>query len=323
MTDEEKNQVDLPLGASDPWAQAFAALAEDDGDSDQGSGQERIDAASGAAGSDEEAEAEDSANDGGMDAGHGEGSGDGDGEAGSFDLGGGGFDQDLAAEDFEDTEAYVEGVKESVRAQAIRDVADFMKRQGIMTDNKGRLGATIYHPSIYKKDEDGMVQWINPDTGRPFGGDNPRAQANQWVKDYNDELRDKFNELAQEREAQLAKAQAPIQRTLEFAPTYSKLDPVRRQLLDSIIEDYEVRDGSGDVVGYSCDLNKALAQVNRQVQAIQAVYKSKQAEKQKPKGPALDMKAGATDGGGTPNFKNVAEALAYVQEQELQKARKK
>lgn len=84
-----------------------------------------------------------------------------------------------------------------------------------------------------------------------------------------------------------------------------------------------MRDGSGDVVGYSCDLNKALAQVNRQVQAIQAVYKSKQAEEQKPKGPALDMKAGATDGGGTPNFKNVAEALAYVQEQELQKARKK
>jgi hypothetical protein len=202
----------------------------------------------------------------------------------------------------------------------------------LIRQTNGRLGATINDPDIYKVDEStGAPSFFNPDTGRPFTGDNPRAQAKQWVDAYNEELRDTFNRLAEERQGQLETEMAPVIELLKFTPTFEKLAPVQQQMLEALIEDYEVRDASGAHIGYSCDLNQALAQVNKQIASIKAAQASAPAavaagvlDEKPPTGPALDMpNSGSGTSGARPEFKTLGEAMEWEQDQQLANARKK
>ena len=108
---------------------------------------------------------------------------------------------------------------------------------------------------------------------------------------------------------------------IEFAPKYKQLDPVRRSMFESIIEDYEVTDDSGNIVAYSCDLDKALAAVNRQVKVIQERFANQQRKAPAaPTGPALDTPSTGSqpaDGSGKPQFKSLAEAMEWEQDQLL------
>lgn len=212
----------------------------------------------------------------------------------------------------------------------MREVRDLFIQKNIRHDSKGRLGATINDADIYKRDENGVPVFYNPDTGQPFTGDNPRAQARQWVQDYNEELKDTYNRMVQDKIDSLSEGIQPTVQMLEFLPTFTKLDPVRKQLLESLIEDYEVKDNDGNPVGYSCDLNKALAQVNRQVEAIRqsqgSMPQKQEAQAPKPKtGPATDMRTGssATGANQKPQFNSIAEAMEWEQDQQLEAMRKK
>lgn len=223
----------------------------------------------------------------------------------------------------EDVAASIKGIDEEVEKQAIEDVAQAMKQSGkIRVTKAGKLGASIDDPDIYTKDEDGVPTYINPETGRPFTGDNPRAQAKQWVEDYNKELEQAFNKIAAQRVDELKKEKEPIVRTLKFAKTYKGLNDVQRDMLDSIIEDYEVKDKDGNAIGYSCDLDKALAQVNRQIEKLtnrgRALHPAE--TKPAPTSPAVDMPQSTTSGENKPpEFKNLAEAMAWQQDQLLKK----
>lgn len=252
----------------------------------------------------------------------------------------------------------IQEYQESIEEEAINDTAQLMltrvDSQGnpVVRSTNGVLGATINDPDIYRRDESGIAQFFNPDTGRPFTGDNPRAQAKQWVEQYNEELKEAFNTLAQNRIAELTENITPIVELLEFTPTYESLDPVRQQMLDGIIGDYEVFDSNGDHVGYSCDLNQALAQVNRQVANIKA-HRAAQSGTQEhtgatagtsasasnastdsykvnipakeSSGPALDMRTGSgnSNTGSVPEFKSIAEAMEYEQNKQLETLRNK
>ena len=226
----------------------------------------------------------------------------------------------------------IDQIKQQAKAQAIKDTAALFRSKGIRHDSEGRLGASINDPDIKKVDKNGVTMFYNPDTGRPFTGDNPRAQAKQWVDDYNAELKESFDKIASQREKQISDSTLPVVRTLQFAKTYESLDPVRQGMLDELISDYEVTDANGDVIGYSCDLNSALAAVNRQIDRIQSYGRmsqpSAQQQTEDPKpaasGPALDMKA--SSGGSQeskPEFNSVADALMYLQKKELEKAGKR
>lgn len=200
-------------------------------------------------------------------------------------------------------------------------------RQGARHNN-GRLGATIGDKDICRRDEDGVPHFYNPETGREFMGDNPRLQAQQWVDAYNKELADNFNQTCAEYSQRLMDQEGGRLAIMEFAPKYKALDPVRRSMLDSILEDYERLDSNGEVVGYDCDLDKALAAVNRQVSVIQSQFARQAAKAEEPKpepsGPALDTPSttGRPDDG-VPEFKSLAEALEWQQNQELQRQREK
>jgi hypothetical protein len=204
------------------------------------------------------------------------------------------------------------------------DRADAEGRK-LIRQTDGRLGATINDSDIYQVDPNtGAPTFFNPDTGRPFTGDNPRAQAKQWVDAYNEELRDTFNRLAQDRQVALETEMAPVIELLKFTPTFEKLDPVRQKMLEALIEDYEVLDAKGDHIGYSCDLNQALAQVNKQIASIKATQAAGTPAPAVATGPALDM---PTSGSGStsdrPEPKSLDEAMEWAQDQQLAAARKK
>ena len=204
-----------------------------------------------------------------------------------------------------------------IRERTINDVVAAYIKQGARHQGN-RLGATINDPDVCKRDRDGVPRFYNPETGREFTGDNPRRQAQEWVDDYNKELADAFNRTCQDYSQRLLQEEGGRLAVLEFAPKYKALDPVRRSMLDSLLEDYEVTDDDGNVVSYSCDLDKALAAVNRQVAVIQRQYGKQAAKPAPPTGPALDTPSTtAQQSEGRPEFKSLAEAMEWEQDQIL------
>ena len=312
--------------AIDSWEAAFAALeqrnkkepeetpAGRDGQPDAGGSGEAEDTS----GSDAEPVAQGQSDDAQLDGADAGGSSAVDGAAGETVS-----EFDYSAEEVNET---ISSIESSIEDQAVSDVANAMKASGkIRVTRDGKLGASINDPDIYTKDEDGVPTYINPETGRPFTGDNPRAQAKQWVDDYNAELEQAFNKIAKQRIDELKKEKEPIVRTLKFAETYKKLNDVQRDMLDSLIEDYEVKDEEGNAIGYSCDLDKALAQVNRQIAKLtergRALHPKQ--EKPAPTEPALDMpQSTGSSENKPPQFKSLAEAMSWSQDQMLKKGRK-
>lgn len=305
----------------DSWEAAFAALeqrnkkepeetpADRDGQPNAGeSGQ-----AEGTSGSDAEPMAQGQSDDAQLDGTDAGGSSVADGAAGETVS-----EFDYSAEEVNET---ISSIESSIEDQAVSDVANAMKASGkIRVTRDGKLGASINDPDIYTKDEDGVPTYINPETGRPFTGDNPRAQAKQWVDDYNAELEQAFNKIAKQRIDELKKENEPIVRTLKFAETYKKLNDVQRDMLDSLIEDYEVKDEDGNAIGYSCDLDKALAQINRQIAKLTERGKALHPKQEKPAPiePALDMpQSTGSSENKPPQFKSLEEAMAWSQDQQL------
>lgn len=312
--------------AIDSWEAAFAALEQrnkkeseetpagrDRQPDAEGSGE-----AEGTSGSNAEPVAEGQSDDAQLDGADAGGSGAVDGTAGEAVS-----EFDYSAEEVNET---ISTIESSIEDQAVSDVANAMKASGkIRVTRDGKLGASINDPDIYTKDEDGVPTYINPETGRPFTGDNPRAQAKQWVDDYNAELEQAFNKIAKQRIDELKKENEPIVRTLKFAETYKKLNDVQRDMLDSLIEDYEVKDDDGNAIGYSCDLDKALAQVNRQIAKLTERGKALHPKQDKPAPtePALDMpQSTGSSENKPPQFKSLAEAMSWSQDQMLKKGRK-
>lgn len=307
--------------AIDSWEAAFAALeqrnkkepeetpADRGGQPDAGeSGQ-----AEGTSGSDAEPVAQGQSDDAQLD----------DADTGGSSAVDGAAGETVSEFDYSDEEVSetISSIESSIEDQAVSDVANAMKASGkIRVTRDGKLGASINDPDIYTKDEDGVPTYINPETGRPFTGDNPRAQAKQWVDDYNAELEQAFNKIAQQRIDELEKEKEPIVRTLKFAETYKKLNDVQRDMLDSIIEDYEVKDEDGNAIGYSCDLDKALAQVDRQISKLTERGKALHPKQGKPAPtePALDMpQSTGSSENKPPRFKSLEEAMAWSQDQRL------
>lgn len=209
-----------------------------------------------------------------------------------------------------------------VNDRVLTDVAKAYIDKGVRNSD-GKLGASINDPDICKRDSDGVPRFYNPETGREFSGDNPRRQAQEWVDDYNNQLSEAFNKTCEDYSKKLMEKEMGRIAIMEFAPKYKALDPVRRSMFDAMVEDYEIEDEHGDIVGYSCDLDKALAAVNRQVSVIKERYGKGAVSKPAPTGPALDTPAtNPGDTVGKPQFKSLQEAMEWEQDQILAKMRR-
>lgn len=227
-----------------------------------------------------------------------------------------------------DIEAYEKEIRGSIESRAIEEMAKAYIQKGFRHTGD-KLGANINQEDILKRDSDGRVHYYNPDTGREFTGDDPGAQAQAWCDRYNKQLADSFNDSCTKYIDHLMEEQKPTIEMLKFEATYDNLDPIRQSMLDNLLEDYEIIK-DGEVIGYSCDLNKALAAVNRQVRTIQEKYRmthtTTSEEKPKASSPALDIKSSAKDATKSnkkPEFKNIAEAMEWEQDQMLAKLKEK
>ena len=306
---------------SDPWAVAFAAISEED----KGSAEAAADTDGGDGGELPDANQADGSEDSTAPEG-GDGTGSEEVLGGPGDLGGDDHQEDKELDwdgidlSEEEVNQYRESFIGDIRERTINDVVQAYIKKGARHQG-GRLGATINDSDVCKRDRDGVPRFYNPETGREFTGDNPRRQAQEWVDDYNRELKDAFNQTCQEYSQRLLEREGGRLAIIEFAPKYKALDPVRRSMFESIIEDYEVTDNDGNVVAYSCDLDKVLSAVNRQVKVIQQRFSKQGGTKvSQSSGPALDTPStSGQQGGGKPQFKSLAEAMEWEQDQLLQK----
>lgn len=309
----------------DPWAAAFEALdkaGKEDPEDAAATGGDSGNEPGDGTGNDSEQGVSDS-----FETGVGAGAQAG---AGELDLGSGDTaeeNENVASNLFRVPEGYSDqyrkNLEDDIRAQAIEDIArEFIKR-GVRNTN-GVIGATISDPDIRKRDEDGVPHYYNPETGREFTSDNPRGEAQKWVDDYNKELIEVYNNACAQYEQHLLEERKPALAVIEFAPKYEKLDPIRRGMFEDVISDYEIKDGNGAVIGYSCDLDKALALVDRQVKTIQSHAKTVAQTKQQASGPLLDMKtsSGAVipDNQSAPT--SLAEAMERLQDAQLAKMKR-
>ena len=309
----------------DPWIAAFAALepkGEEASADNAGDDGDQAAADTGAAGGQQGVSDNDEAADGG--ASEDDAGGLGSDAGGSDESDGNAFSEMFGITE-ESLQQFEQELDASIRDQAISEVAQEFIKRGVRNVN-GKLGATLDDPDICKRDDDGVPHFYNPETGQEFRGDNPRRQAQEWVDDYNKELARVFNNTCEQYENHLREQEAPKVAVRKFAPKYNKLDDIRRGMLDNVIEDYEIRDNNGDLIGYSCDIDKALAMVERQITMIQNYAKQAQPkqEQQQSSGPALDMKtsSGAISSGEQAPPRSLAEAMEREQDKILERMRK-
>lgn len=115
---------------------------------------------------------------------------------------------------------------------------------------------------LYQRDQStGRVTYINPDdSSRPFSS---RMEAQQWIDSFNSQLRQEIQTRARAVSRGLSQQMAPARRLLAFAPTFDAMDAQTREVFDDLVEGFEVRNQQGDVVGYTCDLNRMAERARR------------------------------------------------------------
>ena len=218
-----------------------------------------------------------------------------------------------------DLESYVSNIEERARKQAIEEINAQMIKEGVRNSD-GVAQASIFDEDIYSKGEDGIPVFRNPDTQRPFEGANPRQQAQDWVDGYNQRLEAAFNDAAGARMKSLMKEQQPLIDLAKFAPVYESLGTQHQALFDQAVEEYEILDKENNIIGYSCDLNKVLAKVNRQMETLAGINGG---QIDQPAMPAMDMKASGSESVVSPSeIKSLEDAMRYVQNKEKKKGKK-
>jgi len=174
---------------------------------------------------------------------------------------------------------------------------------------------------LYRRDDGGNVTFINPDDrSRPFSS---RMEAQQWIDSMNKEIDSEMRKRSIEISKDIQRAAAPALRLLKFAPTYDAMPDGMKSLFDDLIEDYEVKNGKGQVVGYSCDLDRMAEKAKR----LSAKYShtsqgrgnSGKVRKSGPqKSPALDARSHGSAATGKPGdgeVKTMEDAFRRLRQQ--------
>jgi len=238
---------------------AFVALREDDS---QGAG-EAVQGADGAAEP--------------SDAGSGEPGYDEDGEA---DDGVGG--PSAGAEDLDDVD-YRGSLSDEIGKAAVKSAALQFQQMNITKYTVNDL--------IQRDERNGTVTFVNPDDPRrPFSS---RAEAQGWCESVNKDIDREFRKLANSERARLARQYKPAMDLLEFAPKFNRMGEEKRELLAELIDPYAVTDPKGNVIGYSCNLEKMSAQADKILGRFES-RQAKRAKQQQASEPALDTPSGGS-----------------------------
>lgn len=192
------------------------------------------------------------------------------------DVGDGGDDSDDAEEEEDDDEAldddgqdadggpgdgYAGADYQALQDQLIAEVNQAAMRQAVAEYQRDGI-RPITMNDLYQRDQStGRVTYINPDdSSRPFSS---RMEAQQWIDSFNSQLRQEIQARARAVSRELSEQMAPARRLLAFAPTFDAMDAQTREVFDDLVEGFEVRNQQGDVVGYTCDLNRMAERARR------------------------------------------------------------
>lgn len=221
---------------------------------------------------------------------------DADGDLGGSGDGGDQGDDDAADDDDEEDEAleddrqdpdggpgdaYARADLQAVAQRIDQEVAQTALRQAAEEFSKDNIHPlTMNH--LYRQDkQSGRVTYVNPDDpSRPFAS---RIEAQQWLDSFNGQLRQELQKRAREINRDLQRQVAPAKRLIAFAPTYQSMASDVQSVFDDLVEDYAITNANGEVIGYSCDLNKIAAKAQR----LAAKYSPN-----KEKAPAATRKSG-------------------------------
>ena len=197
----------------------------------------------------------------------------------------------------------------NLQEQAKRETAEEFKKHGVKM---------LSMKDIYRRDEDGTVHFDNPDN--PRAEFQSRAEAQAWIDSMNKEISRTWDDEVMERAQKLYRQAQPAIMLLEFAPAYDAMDETVKAVFNDLVEPYSVYNQAGDIVGFSCNLNKMAAQArtiaNRFAGSKTQSSGNSSQKVSKDQGPALDIKTGS----GQANTedvepKTVEEAMALLQRQ--------
>lgn len=172
---------------------------------------------------------------------------------------------------------------------------------------------------IYERTQDGRVVYRNPDDpNRPFA---TRMEAQQWIDSFNKQVQTALIQTATQIRDKNAKAAMPALRLLQFAPVYDVMDPAIREVFDDLISDYEVKNRTGKVIGYNCDLEKMAMKASRLAKKYnnsprKAGNNGKVKKSGPQKSPALDARTHGTAAGskGDREPQTMEEAMKRLRE---------
>ena len=179
-------------------------------------------------------------------------------------------------------------------------------------EQKGYKRATMDMLAV-RDEETGDILFRDPDKGNKtdrYGNKAPayfnsRSEANAWVRDFNQQLDEKTKEIYKQEYQKVYNAQLPTIKLMQFAPKLDKMNDVQIDLLNGLIEPYELKDNNGNVYGYSCDLDRAYTQAMNMFNRMGSKYSKQRAAQQQPqqevRRPAVDMKSGGNTTGSIPD----------------------
>lgn len=209
-----------------------------------------------------------------------------------------GFDQS-------DYQSIQDNLIDSIRRQAAAAANEQFQKNGITKWSLGQL---------YQRDEQtGRTTFTNPDDPEhPFTS---RAEAQAWCDSINKQIEDEWLQYANAKQREFADQTLPAMRLLQFAPTYDSMPTDVQDTFETLIEPYSVRDSTGAVIGFSCDL-EAMHQMAIRIESKHNGGAVARPPMTAPAEPALDATTTGTGtgkaSGSEDDPKNLADAFKIL-----------
>lgn len=172
---------------------------------------------------------------------------------------------------------------------------------------------------LARRDEQtGRIIYVNPndkqeDWERPGYQGLTIEQAKTWCDVTNEDLNEQWKKECSELEKEYVQRARPYFELLAYAETYSKLNPVEQYYVDTITDNYAMRNSQGQVMGFDCDLNKVTKIAKQLAASGPKEFFAPSTPANNVRQPATDARSSAGNGSkGTPKINDLNDAFEYL-----------
>lgn len=246
---------------------------------------------------------------------------DGDGPAPIADESGDGAGDDGLADGVNaiDFNAYKQELLRNIQQNAASQVRKEFNEQDIGYYSAAEL--------TVRDEQTGQIRFRNPDVQDerdPNYYFKSRTEMQNFINSWNQGVDFEFRKAVNEKQQELLQLEAPKARLFDFMPKWQAMDDATKQVFDDLLTGHEIRDASGQEIGFNVDLNAVAAQAEKiakrfQQPATQAQQAGMQANASMrapaSSGPALDMQTGNGKSEDEKEPTNIGEALKMFDKQ--------